>query len=163
MRTKVWFLGSLSGLRIWSCRELWCKLQMQLRSGITVAVVWPAPEAPIWPPSPGTSICCRYGPKKAKNKQKKRIHFFVLWACICLYTRTWIYISVHRLTNNIIFSFQMRAVLNLTCFFFFCFLRPHSWHMEVPRLGVKLELQPHHSHSNATYTTAHGNARSLTH
>ena len=25
--------------------------------------------------------------------------------------------------------------------FFFCFLRPHPWHMEVPRLGVELELQ----------------------
>ena len=26
-------------------------------------------------------------------------------------------------------------------FFFFCFLGPHSWHMEVPRLGVESELQ----------------------
>jgi len=25
-------------------------------------------------------------------------------------------------------------------FFFFCFLGPHPWHMEVPRLGVQLEL-----------------------
>ena len=23
----------------------------------------------------------------------------------------------------------------------FCFLRPHLWHMEVPRLGTELELQ----------------------
>ena len=27
------------------------------------------------------------------------------------------------------------------CFVLFCFLGPHLWHMEVPRLGVKLELQ----------------------
>ena len=26
-------------------------------------------------------------------------------------------------------------------FFFFCFLGPHLWPMEVPRLGVELELQ----------------------
>ena len=26
-------------------------------------------------------------------------------------------------------------------FFFFFFLGPYPWHMEVPRLGVKLELQ----------------------
>ena len=41
--------------------------------------------------------------------------------------------------------------LNLGCptphqhsylFFFFGFLQPNPWHMEVPRLGVKLELQP---------------------
>ena len=25
--------------------------------------------------------------------------------------------------------------------FFFCFLGPHWWHMEVPRLGVEQELQ----------------------
>ena len=28
------------------------------------------------------------------------------------------------------------------CFFAFVFLRPHPWHMEVPRLGVESELQP---------------------
>ena len=26
-------------------------------------------------------------------------------------------------------------------FFFFCFLGPHPWHMEIPRLGVEWELQ----------------------
>ena len=57
-------------------------------------------------------------------------------------------------------------------FFFFCFLGPYLWHMEVPRLEVKVksELQ---LPTTATamqdqslifdYTTAHGNARSLTH
>ena len=31
----------------------------------------------------------------------------------------------------------------IACVFFFCFsfLRPHLWHMEVSRLGVKSELQ----------------------
>ena len=36
-------------------------------------------------------------------------------------------------------------------FLFFCFLGPHPRQMEVPKLGVKLELQAaslHHSHSN---------------
>ena len=33
-------------------------------------------------------------------------------------------------------------------FFFFCFLEPSIWHMEVPRLGFKLELQ------QLAYTTA---------
>ena len=42
-------------------------------------------------------------------------------------------------------------------FFCFCFLGLHLWHMEVPRLGVKSELQL------PAYTTVHGNARSLTH
>ena len=36
-------------------------------------------------------------------------------------------------------------------FLFFCFLEPHPWSTEVPRLGVKLELQlpAYASHSNA--------------
>ena len=31
--------GPLRGLRIRHCRELWCRLQMRLRSGVAVAVV----------------------------------------------------------------------------------------------------------------------------
>ena len=45
----------------------------------------------------------------------------------------------------------------LVCFF----LGPHLRHIEVPRLGVKSELQL--QAASATYTTAHDNARSLTH
>ena len=41
--------------------------------------------------------------------------------------------------------------------YLFVFLGPHPAHMEVPRLGVKSELQL------PAYTTAHGNAESLTH
>ena len=45
-------------------------------------------------------------------------------------------------------------------FFFFClfvFFGPHPRHMEVPRLGVELELSP------PAYTTAHSNVGSSTH
>ena len=61
-----------------------------------------------------------------------------------------------------------------TCgfFCFFCFLGPNLQHMEVPRLGDKLELQlpvgamPQQRRIQAvpvTYTAAHGNAGSLAH
>ena len=51
-------------------------------------------------------------------------------------------------------------------------LGPHQWHMEVPRLGVESELHllayttattTQDLSRISTYTTAHGNARSLTH
>ena len=42
-------------------------------------------------------------------------------------------------------------------FFFFVFLGSHLQHMEVPRLGVKLELEL------LVYTIAHENARCLAH
>ena len=39
MRLQVRSLASLSGLRIWCCRELWCRSQTWLGSHIAVAVV----------------------------------------------------------------------------------------------------------------------------
>jgi len=58
------------------------------------------------------------------------------------------------------------------CFLVFvllcCFLWPYPQHMEVPRLGVQSEPIPQPQQCriwavSATYTTAHGNASSLTH
>ena len=46
------------------------------------------------------------------------------------------------------FPSQGRTLPSFFFFFFFSFLGPYQWHMEVPRLGVKLELQP------PAYTTA---------
>ena len=48
----------------------------------------------------------------------------------------------------------LRILVYVFCFvlFCFCFLGPHWWHMEVPRLGVQSELSIvaslRHSHSN---------------
>ena len=39
MRMWVWSLVLLSGLRIWHCRELWCRSQTRLGSCVAVAVV----------------------------------------------------------------------------------------------------------------------------
>ena len=56
----------------------------------------------------------------------------------------------------------------LILFFFFFFLGMHPWHMEVHRLGVRLELQlaeampqpqqPSIQAASVTYTTAQGHA-----
>ena len=67
--------------------------------------------------------------------------------------------------NQYIFLFCFQISNKLFSFFLFLFLLgPHLQHMEVPRLGVKLE--PQHCQiqaASATYTTAHGNTGSLTH
>ena len=55
-----------------------------------------------------------------------------------------------RIETNIMFSY-------LFIYCLFVFLGPHLRHMEIPGLGVQLELQL------PAYTTAHSNARSLTH
>ena len=80
-----------------------------------------------------------------------------------------------------LFSFKPVGFLPLRlnefclCFllcFVFGFSGLHLWHMEVPRLGVDVELElPAYATATAmqihtecaTYTTAHGNAGSLTH
>ena len=71
MRTRVWSLALLRGLRIWCHLELWCRSQMRLRSHVAVAVVVPrlAPIQPLaWelPHVVGVAI-------KSKKKKKKRI------------------------------------------------------------------------------------------
>ena len=38
MRMQIRSLAPFSGLRIWHCRKLHCRYQMQLRSGVAVAV-----------------------------------------------------------------------------------------------------------------------------
>ena len=57
-------------------------------------------------------------------------------------------------------------------FIYSVYLGPYPWHMEVPRLGVQLELQlPAYATAqqfgiwaaSVTYATGHGNTRSLAH
>ena len=64
MRIWVLSLASLSGLRIRRCCELWCRSQMQLRSGVAVAVVQAGGYSSDLTPSMGTSICLWLGQKK---------------------------------------------------------------------------------------------------
>ena len=45
-------------------------------------------------------------------------------------------------------------LLYLFIYLFIAFLRSRLWHMEIPRLGVKLELQREMEAMSATYTTA---------
>ena len=68
--------------------------------------------------------------------------------------------------------FSMKRHCFIYLFIYFVFLGPHPWHMEVPRLGVESELQLLACTTatacgiratSVTYTTAHGNAGSLTH
>ena len=46
-----------------------------------------------------------------------------------------------------------QRVTLISLYFFFCFLGPHWWHMEVPRLGVKSELQLLPAYNTATATS----------
>jgi len=57
----------LRGLRIWCCRELWCWLQMQLRSGVAVALALAGGYSSDLTPSLGTSMCHGSGPRKGKH------------------------------------------------------------------------------------------------
>ena len=68
MRTQVRSLALLIRLRSQHCSELWCRSQMQLGSGIAVAVVLTGSYSSDWTPSLGTSLCHGCGPKKTKLK-----------------------------------------------------------------------------------------------
>ena len=70
MRFQVQSLALLSGLRIQHCHELRCRSQMQLGSGIAVAVAGSCSSS--WTPSLGTATCHECGPKKQKKEKIKR-------------------------------------------------------------------------------------------
>ena len=68
-------VGSIPGLTQWvkdlCCHELWCRLKMQLRSHVAVAVVCAGSCSSHLTPSLGTSICHKYSPKNKKCNNKK--------------------------------------------------------------------------------------------
>ena len=59
--------GPKQWLRIRCCRELWCRSQARLGSGVAVAVVEAGRCSSHSIPSLGTSTCRRCGPKKKKE------------------------------------------------------------------------------------------------
>ena len=67
MRTQVWSLVSLSGLRLQSCCGLWCSLQMQLGSCCGIGQWLQLHSLP----SLGTSIGHGCGLKKEKKSEKE--------------------------------------------------------------------------------------------
>ena len=72
MRMQVRPMASLSGLGIRCCHQLWYRSQMQLGSGVAVAVVQAGSCISNSTPSLRTSTCYRCGPKKRKKQNKKR-------------------------------------------------------------------------------------------
>ena len=73
MRTLVWSLASLSGLRIcWHYCKLQHRSQMRLDSVMPVAVTYACSCSSDSTPSLGSSICHRCGPKKKKKERKKK-------------------------------------------------------------------------------------------
>ena len=74
--------ASLSGLRIRHCRELWCRSQSRLGSGVAVAVAVASSCSSNLTPGLGTYMCRRCSPKKTKKvtaehetKKKKKVSY----------------------------------------------------------------------------------------
>ena len=78
MRMWVWSPASLSGLRIQRCGELLCRSQMQLRSGVAMAVAYGGSCSSSSTSSLGTSICCRCGLRQ-KRKKAQMIQSIRMW------------------------------------------------------------------------------------
>ena len=91
MRTQVQSLASFTGLMIWHCRELWHRSQMQLRSGVALAVVEAGGYSSDSTPSLETSICLRYSLKKTKKKLFSQPVMHILQRCsgFCLGVKTY--------------------------------------------------------------------------
>ena len=94
MTLQVRSLASLGGSRIWHCHELWCRLQMQLRSGVAVTVVLAGRCSSYLTPGLGTSLRCRCDPKKTKKIRERELvltsnsHHTALISCFYKYNQT---------------------------------------------------------------------------
>ena len=75
MRTWVWFLALLSGLRIWCCHELWWRSQTRFGSGVAVALAQASSCSSDSTPS--LERLCTVGADLNKTKQNKK--------CVCMY------------------------------------------------------------------------------
>ena len=100
-----------------------------------------------------------------------------VYICMCIYVC--IYVCIYMYVYMYVYICMYVCMYIYTCmyiyiyiFWSFVFLGLHLRHMEVPRLGVQSELKPLANTTAtatqdlslpATYITAHGNARSLTH
>ena len=69
---QVQSLASLGGLRIQCCRELWCRSQTWLSSGVAMVVVQAGSCSSDSSPSLGTSIATGVALKRQKNKTKQK-------------------------------------------------------------------------------------------
>jgi len=67
MRLRVWSLPLLSGLMIRRCRELWCRLQTRLGSGVSVALVQASGYSSDWTPNLGTPYAVRAAQENGKK------------------------------------------------------------------------------------------------
>ena len=73
MRMQVRSLASLSGSRIWRCREIWCRSKKWVGSRIAVAVAQACSCSSNLIPSLETSICSGCSPKRKKRKIKNKM------------------------------------------------------------------------------------------
>lgn len=80
MRTQVQSLASLSGLEIWHCCELWCRLQTWLKSRVTVAAPlagsYSSDSTFAWEP-PNALGAALKRPQKKKKKKKELLFWFL--------------------------------------------------------------------------------------
>ena len=101
----------------------------------------------------GLVPCLGTSKRHGYGRKRERTYHSILWLYLFIY-----------------FGNTTLSALELYLLFLFVFLWLNLWHMEVPRLGSNQSCswwpmpQPHGIWGTpAIYTTAHGNARSLTH
>ena len=108
---------SLSGLRLWPCCKVWCRLRIWLGS-VAVAVALAGSCSSDLPPSLGTSICQGCSHKKKKNPNFIYYMSGLQLACYSLYFSH----TIFSYSGALQLLFLAGILFSLFFFFFFAWL-----------------------------------------
>ena len=130
------FIGKMCSIRTKGKREERISLSSSMsRSRLFTPLLFTLWAVPLSKFGSMTETENEKSPTKSKFSEKG---FF---SSLAHFRQHFVYLSTSALKRIINYFYVLISFLFLSFFFFGCFLRLHSQHMEVPRLGIKLELQ----------------------
>ena len=137
MRLQIQSLAFLSGLRI----RHWSSCGVDGRCGSDPVLLWlwrrPAATALIPPLAWEPPYAVGSSPRK-KTKKKKELNSVGTMSSFHTFSHMPGTSGNKSQVSNLV---ELKVWVFFWCVCLFCFLGLYLWHVEVPRLGVKLELQ----------------------
>ena len=127
-------VGSIPALaqwvRIWHCRELWCRLQTRLGSHVAVALAQASGYSSDLTPSLRTSICRGSGPRNSNNNNKNKRQKKKLTQSISSLFSVFLKFKAQSLMISLTYNHKMIITINLVNIY-------HSYRYKIKEIEKK--------------------------